>query len=95
MTQNNLGAALRNLGDREGGIERLEEAVAACRQALRVRTRERAPLDWAMTQNNLGNALASLGERSRDPILLGAAVDAYPPGAAGLSARPQRRSIGR
>ncbi len=74
MTQNNLGAALRNIGDREEGNDRAAgRRYRRCRQALRVRTRERAPLDWAMTQNNLGNALASLGERSRDPVLLGAA----------------------
>jgi hypothetical protein len=34
---------------------RLEEAVAAYRDALKERTRERVPLDWAGTQNNLGN----------------------------------------
>ena len=41
MTQNNLGNALRTLGEREDGTERLEEAVAAYRAALEVRTRER------------------------------------------------------
>ena len=56
-TQNNLGNALRRLGERETGTARLEEAVAAYRAALEERTRERVPLDWATTQNNLGNAL--------------------------------------
>ncbi len=56
-TQNNLGNALRTLGERESGTARLEEAVEAYRAALEERTRERVPLDWAMTQNNLGNAL--------------------------------------
>jgi hypothetical protein len=56
-TQNNLGIALRRLGERESGTERLEEAVAAYQAALQEWTRERVPLDWAMTQNNLGNAL--------------------------------------
>jgi hypothetical protein len=37
--------------------------VAAFREALKERTRERVPLGWAMTQNNLGAALKSLGER--------------------------------
>ena len=57
MTQNNLGNALRRLGERESGTARLEEAVAAYRAALEERTRERVPLDWATTQNNLGTAL--------------------------------------
>ena len=53
MTQNNLGAALQTLGERESGTARLDEAVAAYREALKEYTRQRAPLDWAMTQNNL------------------------------------------
>ena len=57
MTQNNLGTALWRLGERESGTARLEEAVAAYREALKESTRERVPLDWAMTQNNLGIAL--------------------------------------
>ena len=66
MTQNNLGNALRTLGERESGTARLEEAVAAYRAALEERTRERVPLDWAMTQNNLGNALTDTrGARER------------------------------
>ena len=60
-TQNNLGNALQNLGEREDGTERLEQAVTAYNAALEVRTREQVPLDWAMTQNNLGAALATLG----------------------------------
>ena len=34
MTQNNRGTALRDLGERESGTARLEEAVAAYRVAL-------------------------------------------------------------
>jgi len=63
MTQNNLGNALRRLGERESGPARLEEAVAAYHAAVLERTRDKVPLDWAMTQNNLGNALRRLGER--------------------------------
>ena len=55
-TQNNLGTALSTLGERESGTARLEEAVAAYRDALKEWTRERVPLDWAMTQNNLETA---------------------------------------
>ena len=61
--QMSLGNALQILGAREGGTERLEQAVDAYRAALEERTRERVPLEWAATQNNLGNALRILGER--------------------------------
>ena len=44
MTQNNLGTALRALGERESGTARLNEAVAAYREALKEYTRERVPL---------------------------------------------------
>ncbi len=57
----------RALGERESGTARLDEAVAAYREALKEWTRERVPLDWATTQNNLGNALWSArGARERD-----------------------------
>ena len=76
-TQNNLGNALRTLGERESGTARLEEAVAAYRDALEERTRERVPLDWATTQNNLGIALRTLGERESGTARLEEAVAAY------------------
>ena len=47
-----------DLGERETGPARLEEAVAAYREALKERTRERAPLERAATQRDLGIALA-------------------------------------
>ena len=58
-----LGNALSNLGRRENGTAKLEEAAAAYREALKEQTRERVPLQWAGAQNNLGNALWRLGER--------------------------------
>ena len=67
----------RALGERESGTARLDEAVAAYREALKERTRERVPLDWAMTQNNLGNALTKLGERESGTARLDEAVAAY------------------
>jgi hypothetical protein len=75
--RNNLGNALRTLGERESGTARLEEAVAAYRAALEERTRERVPLGWAMTQNNLGNALSRLGERESGTARLEETVAAY------------------
>jgi tetratricopeptide (TPR) repeat protein len=65
-TQNNLGAALWRLGERESGTARLEKAIEAYRAALQERTRERVPLQWATTQNNICNALAFLGEHTKD-----------------------------
>jgi hypothetical protein len=47
MTQNNLGNALRTLGERERGTARLEEAVATHRAALEERSRDCEPLQWA------------------------------------------------
>ena len=48
---------------RRGETAKLEEAIAAFREALKENTRERVPLEWARSQNNLGNALAALGRR--------------------------------
>jgi tetratricopeptide (TPR) repeat protein len=72
-----LGNALRVLGERESGTARLEEAVAAYREALEELTRARVPLDWATTQNNLGNALFRLGERESGTARLEEAVAAF------------------
>jgi tetratricopeptide (TPR) repeat protein len=77
MAQNNLGTALRALGERESGTARLEEAVSAYRAALEEWRRDRVPLHWAMTQNNLGNALRALGERESGTARLEAAEAAF------------------
>jgi tetratricopeptide (TPR) repeat protein len=76
-TQNNLGAALDELGERQADTAKLEAAVAAYHEALKERTRERVPLDWAATQNNLGLALYELGQQQADTAKLEAAVAAY------------------
>jgi hypothetical protein len=55
------GDVLCEIGQRENGTKRLEEAVTAYRKAFKVITRERAPLDWAAIQSNLGIALGRLG----------------------------------
>ena len=69
MTQNNLGAALQVLGERESGTAKLEEAVVAYREALKERTRERVPLDWARSFGNEGVALMLLAERRGDAAM--------------------------
>ena len=72
-----LGLAAYVLGEQKGENAWLEQAVAAFRAALEVRTRERVPLQWAMTQNNLGNALRTLGAREDGTQRLEEAVAAY------------------
>jgi hypothetical protein len=69
MTQNNLGSALRVLGEHGDDDDALRRAVAAFEAALEERTRGRAPLAWTKTQNNLGNALRVVGERGDDGAL--------------------------
>jgi tetratricopeptide (TPR) repeat protein len=63
-TQNNLGNALQRLGARERGTERLEEAVAAYRDALEELTRENAPHYQDIAQENLDRVLGLLGKRT-------------------------------
>ena len=69
MTQNNLGAALMTLGERESGREqsnrRLEEAVTAYRAALTEWTQERAPRWHDMAQQNFARCLALLEQRRK------------------------------
>lgn len=75
--QTSLGGALLELGERDVGAARLEEAIAAHRAALQVYTRERAPLDWAATQMRLGAALLSLGFRESSTVRLEEAVTTF------------------
>ena len=58
-----LALHLRISENCEKGTKHLEEAVAAYREALKERTRERDPLEWRMTQNNLVNALGILSKK--------------------------------
>ena len=68
LTQNDLGDALRILGELEGGTERLEEAAAAYRAALEEYTRQPSQLESSRrTQNNLDSVLHRLSERLADP----------------------------
>ena len=80
----NLGNALADLGERESGTARLEEAVAAYREALQEWTRVRVPLQWAATQHNLALTYRALYDKSAEPRHLdnalaanAAALDGY------------------
>lgn len=52
-TQNNLGNALRTLGEHESDTARLEAAVSAFRDVLKEFTRERAPAYQGIVQRSL------------------------------------------
>jgi tetratricopeptide (TPR) repeat protein len=63
-TQNNLGNALRALGERESGTGRLEEAIAALRAALEVFEAAQASHYMAVTQGNLARVESLIAERA-------------------------------
>lgn len=72
-----LGASLGEIGEREPGRARLEQAVAAFREALAECPRELAPLDWGRAQVNMANALQRLGEREAGLERMEEAAAAY------------------
>jgi hypothetical protein len=74
MTQVKLGHALAMLGSRESGTPRLEEAVAAYGEALKERTREHVPLEWAMSTGHQGVALILLADMRGDAEMAKLAV---------------------
>jgi len=81
------------LGERDNNRDVLTEAVAACREALSVYTREATPLEWAMASTNLANALTALN----DDASLEEAIAIYRQAIAALDgpARLQQRAIAR
>ena len=72
-----LALAARTIGEQAGDNEPLEAAVRAYGELLKVRTRERVPLDWAMTQKSLGHALIRLVEQGDGTVRLEQAVTAF------------------
>jgi tetratricopeptide (TPR) repeat protein len=59
--QNNLGNVLLRLGERNKSTKDLDDAVKAYEAALKVRTRDQAPQDWAITKINLASTFSRLG----------------------------------
>ncbi|SLN26079.1 Exodeoxyribonuclease 7 small subunit [Roseovarius albus] len=74
---NDLGLALQTLGALEGGTTRLQQAISTYKHSLKVYTRERAPIGWAIAQMNLGNAQLALAERENGTARLEQAIEAY------------------
>jgi uncharacterized caspase-like protein len=63
--KSSLVLVLLTLGMRETGIERFEQAERYAREALEVKTRNAAPLDWARLHDHLGSALYQHGLRDQ------------------------------
>jgi hypothetical protein len=64
-------------GSQLGDNAAASASIEKYRLILTLRSRDRAPLDWAATQNNLGNALWTLGERESGTARLNEAIVAY------------------
>ena len=64
-TQNNLGNALSRLGEREGGTARLEEAVAACNDALKIFVAAEVAYYVDVCRKNLDGVKALLAARKK------------------------------
>ena len=77
MTQNNLGAALQKLGEREENTQILEHAIAAYENALKEWTHEQMPMAWAMTMANLAVAQKTLAQRLNDASLARVALTGF------------------
>lgn len=80
IAQQNLGAALAALGERESGTARLHEAVTAFRQALEEWSSARdqfewVEFEWANTTVEMAKTLAELAQRTKDVTLLGPVRD--------------------
>ena len=71
------GNALLTLGERESGLECIEQAVAKFEETLKVFTRESKADQWARTQNSRGAALMTLWDRKKMPECLEQAVAAF------------------
>lgn len=80
-----LGNAIMGLAERDKGIERLGEAVAAFRRALAVSERGRDARRATDIQLRLGQALGLIAERAGRVQAFKEAIDAYRAAVAGLS----------
>ncbi len=77
MAWNDLGVALRQIGQRESHAETLKSAAQALEMALRHRSKEENSDDWSMTELNLGNVYSTIADRNDDGAALVRAIAAY------------------
>jgi len=70
-----LGLALRELGECGCGIRHIEMAARVLQVAVDACNRRRFPLRWASLKHDLGEVLLRLGERKRDRVVLQRAAD--------------------
>jgi tetratricopeptide (TPR) repeat protein len=77
MAQNNLGATLAKLGQKESNAARLYEAAEMFRTALQGYSREHYPIRWADVQGHLGHVLQSIGILENDISKLEQAIALY------------------
>ncbi|MES2739674.1 MAG: hypothetical protein V4754_01780 [Pseudomonadota bacterium] len=66
QTQNQLGDALFEAGQRHNQSNYIKESIIAHRTALEILSKDRAPLDWGRSQLLLGRALSFLAEFDKD-----------------------------
>ncbi len=69
--------ALIRQGEEKGDNDALKAAIGRYQELLKLRPREKFPLQWAAMQNNLGAALKVLGEREIGAEHLEEAADAF------------------
>jgi tetratricopeptide (TPR) repeat protein len=75
--QNELGVTLCSIGGLRTLASAAEASVAAHREALKVRIRERLPIEWIETQTDLGDALQLLGILRNEIPIVDAAIETY------------------
>ncbi|MGE3305745.1 MAG: caspase family protein [Rhizobiaceae bacterium] len=69
--------ALQGLGERESGLETLEQAIAAYRNVIPLLDPGKNWPTWSTAQNNLANTLSTIGRRVSDRQRLEDAADVY------------------
>ncbi len=74
---NSRGICYYNLAIVKDKEDNLTRAIQAYEQALKIRTVEKYPVDYAMTQNNLGNAYSTLAEVRDKEANLKKAIQTY------------------
>lgn len=77
MTQDKLGNAYLDLAGVRNKESNLKKAINTYEEALKIKTVEEYPYDYAMTQNNLGNASMDLAEVRDKESNLDKAINAY------------------